>query len=173
MGFSRGGQATLYASLKRFHRLWNTSGIQFAAYVPFYPDCSTTFLTDDDLDDRPIRIFHGTPDDENPVARCKAYVGRLRSAGRDVQLTEYPNAQHAFDNPLGSPTPLVAPLQTVRGCPIREEPEGQLINAATKQLFTYRDSCVATDGHTGYDAAATRAAHQAVGEFLRAVLKLS
>src|SRR5262249_30875362 len=35
MGFSRGGQAALYASLKRFHQLWNKSGVDFAAYVPF------------------------------------------------------------------------------------------------------------------------------------------
>src|SRR5262249_17252668 len=38
MGFSRGGQAALYASLNRFQKLWNKSGIQFAGYVPFYPD---------------------------------------------------------------------------------------------------------------------------------------
>ncbi|HWN79434.1 MAG TPA: dienelactone hydrolase family protein, partial [Bradyrhizobium sp.] len=78
MGFSRGGQATLYASLKRFHRLWNKSGVEFAAYVPFYPDCMTTFLSDTDVVGRPIRIFGGTQDDYNPIAASKAYVERLR-----------------------------------------------------------------------------------------------
>ena len=29
MDFSCGGQATLYASLKRFHRLWHRSGVEF------------------------------------------------------------------------------------------------------------------------------------------------
>jgi dienelactone hydrolase len=71
MGFSRGGQAALYASLDRFHKLWNKSGLQFAGYIPFYPDCSTTYATDTEVAARPIRIFHGTPDDYNPVASCK------------------------------------------------------------------------------------------------------
>ncbi len=90
MGFSRGGQAALYASLDRFNKLWNKSGAQFAAYIPFYPDCSTTYATDTEVAARPIRIFHGTPDDYNPVASCKAYVARLQDAKRDVVLTEYP-----------------------------------------------------------------------------------
>ena len=101
MGFSRGGQAALYASLKRFHQLWNKSGVEFAAYIPFYPDCATTFAGDTDIADKPIRIFGGTVDDYNPIALCKAYAERLKAAGRDVQVTEYPNASHSFDNPLG------------------------------------------------------------------------
>ena len=92
MGFSRGGQAALYASLDRFNKLWNKSGAQFAGYIPFYPDCSTTYATDTEVAARPIRIFHGTPDDYNPVASCKAYVGRLQAARRDVVLTEYPDS---------------------------------------------------------------------------------
>ncbi len=60
IGFSR-GQAALYASLKRFHRMWNTSGVEFAAYVPFYPDCMTTFIDDTDVADRPIRTLQVLP----------------------------------------------------------------------------------------------------------------
>ena len=173
MGFSRGGQAALYASLKRFQRMWNESGVEFAGYIPFYPDCSTTFVTDVEVADRPIRIFHGRPDDGNPLATCLAYTERLRRAGRDVQLTEYPNAQHGFDNPLyGTPPVFVKDLQTVRHCSIREEPVGELINAATKQPFTYKDPCVERGSHVGHDPAASRAAHQAVGDFVRTVMKL-
>jgi dienelactone hydrolase len=172
MGFSRGGQGTLFASLKRFHQMWNKSGIEFAAYIPFYPDCMTTYIQDTDID-KPIRIFHGTPDDYNPVAACRKYVERLKGAGRDVVLTEYPNAQHGFDNPLGSAAPFtVKGAQTVRNCRIMEEPKGVLINAVSKQPFTYKDPCVETDPHVNHDAEATAAAKVAVKNFLRATFKL-
>ena len=97
--------------------MWNRSGIEFAAYILFYPDCATTFVSDTDVADRPIRVFGGTSDDYNPIALCKAYVERLKAAGRDVQLTEYPNASHAFDNPLG---PVCRPpwLPMARPCAI-------------------------------------------------------
>jgi dienelactone hydrolase len=174
MGFSRGGQAALFASLKRFHQSWNKSSIEFAAYLPFYPDCMTTYQADTEVADRPIRIFHGTPDDYNPVAKCRGYVERLRGASRDVQLTEYPNASHAFDNPLGSLTPFaVKGAQTVRRCTIREESLGQLINTETAKPFTYKDSCVEHDPHVGYDPAATQAATLSVKTLLKTVFKLS
>ncbi len=173
MGFSRGGQAALYASLRRFHKMWNRSGIEFAAYVPFYPDCATTFVSDTDVADRPIRIFGGTPDDYNPIALCKAYVERLKSAGRDVQLTEYQNASHAFDNPLGPvPAAVLASAQTVRHCVIREEPAGLLINASTRQPFTYKDPCVELNPHVGHDAVATEAAKASMKDFLKSLFKL-
>ncbi|MBN3570437.1 hypothetical protein [Burkholderia cenocepacia] len=50
MGFSRGGQATLYAAMTRLNRLWNTSGVRFRAYLPFYPDCMTRYRDDTDVD---------------------------------------------------------------------------------------------------------------------------
>ena len=173
MGFSRGGQAALFAAMKRSHQHWNKSGAEFAAYIPFYPDCMTSYRADTEVAERPIRIFHGTPDDYNPVAPCKAYVARLKAAGRDVQLTEYPNAPHGFDNPLGSPTPSVAKnAQTVRNCRISEDAQGQLVNTATGQPFSYKDACVGRDPHVGHDAAATVAVRGEVGAFLTTLFKL-
>src|SRR5262249_34450732 len=118
-----------------FQKTWNRSGIEFGAYIPFYPDCATTFVADTEVADRPIRIFGGTQDDYNPIALCKAYVERLKAAGRDAQLTEYRTASHAFDNVLGTVLPaVVAGGQSVRHCIIREEPIGVLINASTRHV---------------------------------------
>ena len=163
MGFSRGGQAALYASLRRFHKLWNRSGIDFAAYLPFYPDCMTSYIGDTDLVDRPIHVFQGTPDDYNPIAACKAYFKRVSVARRSIELTEYPNAQHAFDVPLLPRLPtVVKDAQTVRRCRIEEEPLGRLQNLDTSRPFGFTDSCVERDPHVGYDPVATAAAHAEV-----------
>jgi dienelactone hydrolase len=173
MGFSRGGQAALYASLKRFNKMWNRSGIEFAAYIPFYPDCATTFASGDEVVDKPIRVFGGKPDDYNPIELCKVYLERLRAAGHDVQIVEYPNASHAFDNPLLDTVPLVAKdNQTVRHCRIKEESPGVLVNVSTGQPFTYKDPCVELNPHVGYDPVATEQATQAVKDFLRTIFKL-
>jgi dienelactone hydrolase len=173
MGFSRGGQAALYASLNRFHKLWNKSGVQFAAYIPFYPDCGTSYSGETDVAEKPIRIFHGIPDDYNPVASCKPYIQRLREAGRDVVLTEYPDAQHGFDTPLNVGAVIASTgAQTVRGCKIREGEGGVLINVSTSQPFSYKDECVQLNPHVGGNAAATTAARVAVSDFVRQVLKV-
>src|SRR5712671_1098589 len=172
MGFSRGGQATLYAGLDRFNKLWNKSGVQFAGYIPFYPDCSTRYATDTEVAARPIRVFHGTPDDYNPVASCKAYVGRLQDAKRDVVLTEYPDSQHGFDaGLLGVSTVTVsANAQTARNCRLKEGEGGVLMNDDTKEPFTYKDACIALNPHVGGNPATAQEARKAVSDFLQALL---
>jgi dienelactone hydrolase len=174
MGFSRGGQAALYASLDRFNKLWNKSGAQFAGYIPFYPDCSTSYATDTEVAARPIRIFHGTPDDYNPVASCKAYVARLQAAKRDVALTEYPDSAHGFDaGLLGLSTVAVsANAQTARNCHIKEGEGGVLINADTQAPFGYKDACIELNPHVGGNPATAEAARKAVSDFLQVLFKL-
>lgn len=60
MGFSRGGQAALYSSMKRLQQMYGPNNVQFAAYIVFYPECVTTYKSDDEVADRPIRIYHGS-----------------------------------------------------------------------------------------------------------------
>ncbi len=171
VGFSRGGQAALYSSVERFQKLWNKSGVNFASYVVFYPDCGTTYRDDDKVSGKPIRIFHGSPDNYNPVSACKTYIARLKQAGADVQLTEYPNAEHGFDNPLGANPPVPTKAdQSVRACKIRENEGAVLINEATQKPFAYTDDCVSIGPTVGFDPEATKAATAAVAEFVRSTI---
>lgn len=172
VGFSRGGQNALYASLKRFQRMHAPAASPlFAAYVAFYPDCTYTYLEDEDVATAPVRIFHGTSDNYNPVAPCRAYVDRLRAKGKDVQLTEYPGAHHVFDG-RGSRQPVQLPqAQTTRNCRTVEAEEGRLVNSQTNQPFTYRDPCVERGVTTAYDEQAAADAGRAVRKLVTEVLR--
>src|SRR5215470_15972070 len=154
MGFSRGGTATLYASMNRLRDMWNPRAT-FAAYIPLYASCSATLIGEADVSKAPIRQFHGLADDWVTVAPCRPYFERLRAAGRDVKLIEYPGAHQSYDNPLGSKVPAVfRDAQSTRDCVLKEEPRGVIINAQTGQPFTYKDPCIALNPHTGFNEAA-------------------
>lgn len=171
MGFSRGGQAALYASVKRFQRMHGPAGQEFAAYIPFYPGCNTAFREDENVADKPIRLFHGGADDYVPVAPCRSYVERLKAKGKDVQLTEYPGAGHVFDwQALKKPMKLEK-AQTTRQCELTEAQDGVIINAKTKQPFTYADSCVEYGPTIAYDEKASTEARKAIKDFVTATLR--
>jgi dienelactone hydrolase len=172
MGFSRGGQAILYASMKRLQKIHGPADASFAAYIPFYPNCGTTYIEDENLVDKPIRIFHGSADDYVPVAPCRSYVERLRKAGKDIVLTEYADAHHVFDGANFQPSGRAAQAQTTRRCRIEEVAEGHLVNSETKQSFSMEDPCVERGPTIAYNKEAHNASIQAVKEFLRVSLKL-
>lgn len=172
MGFSRGGQSALYASLQRFQRMHASGGRQFAAHITFYADCSTTFREDDQSTGRPIRMHHGTADDYVPIAPCRTYVARLRAGGADVKLAEYPDAYHVFDNPGFKKPVKAANSETWRNCSMHEDEKGRILNNATRQPFTYKDSCVEFGPTIAYNAEAHAASVKAVKEFLAATFRL-
>ncbi|MGU7784692.1 dienelactone hydrolase family protein [Burkholderia sp. PU8-34] len=170
IGFSRGGQNALYASLKRFHRMHAVPGTQFAAYIAFYPDCTYTYREDDSLVDKPVRIFQGAADNYNPVASCRAYVERLKAKGNDVLLTEYPGAHHQFDSLALRPPVQLPQAQTTRNCREIELDNGVLVNAKTQEPFSYNDPCVERGVTVAYDEPAARQARQAVRQMVARVL---
>ncbi|WP_233887161.1 dienelactone hydrolase family protein [Paraburkholderia flagellata] len=171
MGFSRGGQNALYASLSRFQRMHAQPGTQFAAFIAFYPDCTFTYLEDEDVVGKPVRIFQGTADNYNPVASCRAYVERLKTKGNDVQLTEYAGAGHFFDARALKQPQQLSQAQTTRNCRFVEVENGLLVNAKTRQPFSYSDSCIERGATIVYDENAAPKAKAAVGEIVSAVLK--
>lgn len=166
MGFSRGGQAALYASVKRFQRRHGPADAAFAMYVPFYADCMTTYIDDDDVANKPIRMFHGTADDWSPVGPCRVYVERLRKRGQDVVLTEYADAHHAFDGATRKVPVKLEKAQTVRHCQLREVEDGRIINVQTGKAFTYDDPCVERGTTIAFDAQASAEARKAVQEIV-------
>jgi dienelactone hydrolase len=172
MGFSRGGQAAVYATLKRFQRMWNPSGIDPAAYIALYAPCITTYIGDTEVTDHPIRIFHGRSDDWVEIAPCRAYFERLRVTSKDVQMIEYPNTWHAFDYPSLPSKPISVPYAQTTHCVLKEEPMGTIVNVATHKPFTYADDCLGRNAHVAYSAQATRATEQALTVLLKKVFKL-
>jgi dienelactone hydrolase len=163
MGFSRGGQGALYSGMKRFQRMHGpASGREFAAYVALYPTCNTVYIDDEDVTAKPIRIFHGSADNYVPVAPCRAYAQRLKARGADIQHTEYAGALHVFDwSALKTPTKLEK-AQTTRSCQLEEVAVGRVVNASSKQLFTWADPCVEYGVTSGYDETASTETRKAV-----------
>jgi dienelactone hydrolase len=174
MGWSRGGQAALYSSVKRFQKMWNPGGIEPAAYIPLYPECNMSFIDDAEVSDRPIMMFHGISDDWVPIARCQAYLSRLQQNSKNnVKLVAFPDTAHAYDYPNLPASPTVAKNAQAILCVIVEEPLGTMTNTETKKPFTYGDSCVKRDPHVAYSASSTRATEEAVKVLLKDVFKLN
>ena len=173
MGFSKGGFAALYASMKRFQRLWGTPGLEFAAYISFYTRCDAPLLEDEIVSDHPIRFFHGSADDYVPVEPTRDYVDRLRRAGKDVQLAVYEGARHAFDNPLYPHVLSLPDAVLTSNCRREEKQPGNIVNLDTGKTFTWKDACVTYGATVGFDPHAREQAMKSVSDFLGAQWNLN
>lgn len=97
---------------------------------------------------------------------------RLRRAGRDVHLTQYPGARHFFDSPDLPPA-----LVQVKGlkwthCRFFERTRGEVVNPETDRAFSLSDPCFSRGPTVGHSRAAHAEALRAVKSFLKATFKL-
>jgi len=172
MGFSKGGFAALYSSMRRFQEMWAPANVEFSAYFPFYTRCDTPYIDDENVTDHPIRFFHGGADDYVPASSATGYAQRLKQAGKDVEITIYESARHSFDNPL-NPGVLPFPDAVIlSNCRRAETDPGVILNLDTGKPFTWNDACVTRGATVGYDLHAREAARQAVTQFLSAYWNL-
>ena len=100
-GWSNGGSAALatMAANAGFSPPKSVKG--FNAALVYYPACRMRgkFDADGYRPYAPVRVFHGTDDEEVSYRRCRALVERSRKLGGDITITLYPGATHSFDDP--------------------------------------------------------------------------
>jgi dienelactone hydrolase len=171
MGFSNGAVPSLYASMDRFQRAHAPQGAGFAAYIGFYAPCNTAMIDDEKVSQKPIRLYHGVADDWVPIGPCRDYVARLKKAGANIDVVEYPGAYHLFDNQAIAGTVRNAQAPTeYRKCRFEERPQGVIINSDTGQPASLNDLCIERGTTMAYNAEATDAARKDVVEFLSHLL---
>ena len=174
MGFSQGGGVTLLARQTRLQQLWMQTAHEFATYVAFYPaTCNRRFVGEEQVSERPLRIFHGTADDWTPIGPCREYVDRMQRIGKNVAMFEYPDAHHAFDNPNLPPTSFRPQVLNARGCLFTEQPDGRFtaVHKDTGARANPNAPCVARGATVGFNARAREKAIQDVKLFLDSVFK--
>lgn len=88
-----------------------------------------------------------------------------------MQLTEYAGAGHVFDGQAFRKPLKLEKAPTTRQFELAEAKDGVVINAKTKQPFTYADSCVEYGPTVAFDEKAYTEARKAVGEFVAATLR--
>jgi dienelactone hydrolase len=96
-GWSNGGSATLVTMATGAPGL---SGTGFRGALAFYPACGLKGQFEGGyLPYAPVRVFHGTADEEVSPRRCGELVERSRADRGDVEIRFYPGASHSFEDP--------------------------------------------------------------------------
>lgn len=167
MGFSKGAVAAVYSSSQRFRNLYGPASVEFAAHVGLYTPCNVSYREETKVTGKPIRLFHGIADDWVSIEPCRGHVARLKAAGADVVLTEYPGAYHAYDAFLLKEPAKFPQAQTTRNCLLAEGEGGQIVNTKTGTRYDLNaDGCVERGTTVAYDEAATLGTTKAVKELL-------
>jgi dienelactone hydrolase len=77
-----------------------TPATGFRAGLAFYPACGLHGRYDGGLIPyAPVRVLHGSADEEVSPRVCAGLVNKSRERGGDIAITLYPGATHDFDDP--------------------------------------------------------------------------
>lgn len=102
MGWSNGGSAALATmSVDAPGIAAPTPATGFRAALAFYPGCGLKGrFADGYRPYAPVRVFHGTDDEEVSPRLCDRLVAKSRALGGDIAIRFYEGATHSFDSPV-------------------------------------------------------------------------
>jgi dienelactone hydrolase len=112
MGFSKGGQVTLWSALDTVRRGVIADDLRFAVHVAFYPACNTQYVGKPT--GAPVAFLVGGSDDYTPPWACERYGAWFKGKGVAVTYTAYSGAYHGFDG--SGRAVFLNNLQTGRNC---------------------------------------------------------
>jgi len=123
MGFSRGGTATLRASVERIIAAQKLpDGLRYAAFIPTYAGgCAGAFrlmVKPGVFSKAPMLFIHGDADDYTPIGPCQDYADRIGKAGTPVEFVVLEGARHKFDADDNKRYTLRGATRTRAECPL-------------------------------------------------------
>ena len=123
MGFSRGGIATMRASIEKIIAAQNLpDGLRYAAFIPTYTGgCSGVFrlvVKPGVYSKAPMLFIHGDADDYTPIGPCQDYADKIGKAGTPVEFVVLEGAHHKFDGDDLKRYYLRGATRTKADCPI-------------------------------------------------------
>jgi carboxymethylenebutenolidase len=100
-GWSNGGSAALATMAVNTPTVSApTPATGFRGALSFYPGCGLRGeFSDGYRPYAPVRIFHGSDDEEVSPRLCARFVQQSRAVGGDIEITIYDDATHGFDDP--------------------------------------------------------------------------
>lgn len=157
MGFSKGGQVSIYTALEPFRRAV-AGNLRFATHVPLYPSCALPYVSNQ-ITRAPMLVLMGGADDYTPAAQCERYIEWFRGKGAPIRSIVYPGAAHGFDSP--GAVRRMDNVQAARDCrmDIELEPvqgrrwdDGAIVPA--DRIGAYLRECMKRGAHFGGNPAA-------------------
>ena len=131
-GFSRGGTTAFFSQEKKLLSAMRLGSLQYAAHLPMYPACSTTFEKPTPTT-APIWFLMGEKDDYTPATQCMPYIERLQAVGGKAKTKVYPDSYHGFVSDVQS-VGYSGRLQVFAKCDARVDDDGlirELTSGAT------------------------------------------
>jgi dienelactone hydrolase len=173
MGFSKGGQVTLWTALDTVRRGVIADDLRFAVHAAFYPACNTQYVGRPT--GAPVAFLVGAADDYTPVWACERYSAWFKDAGVPVTYAAYAGAYHGFDG--SARVVFLNTLQTGRNCDAELDIETMLMKRLDSgaalpdggAIADYFRGCVQRGATVGGDARALSRATDDLKALLRRV----